>query len=30
MWSGGKPPKELAEQAERLAAFRGRTFDGFD
>ena len=30
LWSGGKPPKELAEQAERLAAFRDRTFDGFD
>jgi len=30
MWSGGNPPKGLAEQAERLAAFRGRTFDGFE
>ena len=30
MWSGGKPPKALAEQAEHLATFRGRTFDGFD
>jgi hypothetical protein len=29
MWSGARPPKELAEQAERLATFRGRTFDGF-
>jgi hypothetical protein len=30
LWSGDKPPKELAEQAERLATFRGRTFDGFE
>ncbi len=29
LWSGGKPPKDLAEQAERLAAFRGQAFEGY-
>ena len=29
IWSGAEPPAGLAEQAERLAAFRGQTFDGF-
>jgi hypothetical protein len=29
IWSGAEPPQELAEQAERLAAFRGQTFEGF-
>ncbi|WP_426243948.1 DNA glycosylase AlkZ-like family protein [Nocardioides sp. LHG3406-4] len=28
MWSGGEPPSGLAEQAERLADFRGKTFAG--
>ena len=28
MWSGGDPPPGLAEQGERLAAFRGKTFAG--
>ena len=28
MWSGGEPPAGLAEQAERLAAFRGQTYAG--
>ena len=29
IWSGRQPPKGVAEQAERLAAFRGQAFDGF-
>jgi hypothetical protein len=29
MWSGGEPPATVAEQAERLATFRGQAFDGF-
>ena len=29
IWSGRKPPKALSAEAERLAAFRGQTFDGF-
>lgn len=29
VWSGEKPPAGVAEQAERLAAFRGQAFDGF-
>ena len=29
VWSGATPPKGVAEQAERLAAFRGHAFDGF-
>jgi hypothetical protein len=29
IWSGGKPPKALADEAERLTAFRGQVFDGF-
>ncbi len=28
MWSGGKPPKGLDEQGERLAGFRGKTYAG--
>lgn len=30
MWAGGEPPKGLAEQGERLADFRGRTFAGLE
>ncbi len=29
MWSGGRPPKGLDEQAERLAAYRGVEFAGW-
>jgi hypothetical protein len=29
IWSGGRVPEAVAEQAERLAEFRGQTFDGF-
>ena len=29
IWDGGKVPEGVAEQAERLAAFRGQAFGGF-
>jgi hypothetical protein len=29
-WEGGTVPDGVAEQAERLAAFRGQAFDGFE
>lgn len=29
LWDGGDPPRELGEQAERLAAHRGRNFGGY-
>ena len=30
VWDGGPVPGGVAEQAERLAAFRGQAFDGFE
>ncbi|WP_028642910.1 DNA glycosylase AlkZ-like family protein [Nocardioides sp. URHA0020] len=30
VWDGGPVPAGVAEQAERLAAFRGQAFDGFE
>lgn len=30
MWGGDRVPRDLGKQAERLAAFRGQAFDGFD